>query len=316
MGIRELVGDSDCDEVLNVLAAHSVSLSQGLPLSLLQQRWRKSGRTDEQLGVCLQHLISTHWVALTPGLKPLHLRFTASGYGRLLETDAVPVESSVADGPTATATTPSFEEPPAFLPHSGPISEIAIRNQILATYRDLRLKAESRLIAITLSRYWQEMGMRAGDLRIGLDVLLRDGYLRQRLDGMDVFWVLTDAGEAFMNASLTHKTLLELAPPIGPLQKSLPDGELRDALLGIYWHQPGNGSTGMEYAPLQRSWAQTNLDTNALLHALDLCIKDGSLVAEAGGIARFRLSSAGVAQAKLASGAWSRISSSIAKIIA
>lgn len=308
MGARVLLGEPDCDEILGWLEAHSVGVAQGVPAHLLHSKWVQLGRPAGRLGACLQRLFEDDWIALTPAVDPPHLRFSAEGYRRLLEAPLAPSATAPArtpeplparESPAASddgepETAPGFEHSDrGYVRHGRPLTEIALRNQILSIYRELRLRAESRLIGVTLSRYWQEMGLRAGDLRCGLDVLTRDGYLRQRIDGMDRFWQLTPEGERFIDAPPTVDALFDLAPELLLVAPCAAPDELRRLALHAFAEGRPAAGRALGYAALQAHWQRTGFDQNALLHGLDLLIKDGHLRLAAAEPPVFELTAAG-----------------------
>lgn len=290
-----IVGDPDCDEILNWLDTHSVSLTKGLPLHTLLQKWRKAGRSEYKLGSSLKRLFEADLVVLAPGVEPPHLRITVTGYARLIaapEPSTVTPESVVVQAPS------EREEVPLFVSHGRPLTEIGLRNQVLAIYRELQLQAEGRLIAVTLSRYWQEMGLRVGDLRTGLDVLLRDGYLRQRLDGIDVFWVLTADGEAYLNRPLVSPLLLGLSPAVTTVSRRPGDPELQQFALHAFSEEGFEPASVLSYPAFQAHWRSTGFDEHALLHALDWLTKLGWVQILPGETPAFRLTPLGAEYAR------------------
>jgi hypothetical protein len=281
-----IIDDPACDDILRWLDAHSVSLSQGLPAQLLHKRWAEAGREPGQLGTALQKLFASDWIALTPNSDPPHLRFTVEGFRRLIEVQVpvvVAAPAPVATPAIATAATAApapqvaaavVGEPPAssadYRPH---LSELRLRNDILGVYRELRLKADSRLIGMTLSRYWQEMGHRAGELRTGLDVVVRDGLLLPRLIGMDRYWQLTRDGETWMQAARTPEGLLRLAPPLSEVAPG-PTAEEAHRLVARVLAKKVAAAESIAYEKLQSAWAYaTSFDDNALLTGVDLLLK-------------------------------------------
>ena len=299
-----IIDDPACDDILRWLDAHSVSLSQGLPAQLLHKRWAEAGREPAQLGSALKKLFGADWIALTPNSDPPHLRFTVDGYRRLIEALALPVAATPAAAPPAKAETPAAAvdatpvpaaamtpaaSSPAYRPH---LSELRLRNDILGVYRELRLKADNRLIGMTLSRYWQEMGHRAGELRTGLDVLVRDGLLLPRLIGMDRYWQLTRDGEAWLQAPRSADALLRLAPPLADVQ-SAPTVEEAHRLVAKLL--AGIGSDGVAYDTLQGAWKRSaaSYDDNALLAGLDLLLRHGHARLDDADAPRFALSDRG-----------------------
>ena len=269
----QLIDDDACNDILHWLDAHSVTLSQGLPAALLHQRWAEAGREPAALGQALQTLLARDWVAVTPGSNPPHLRFTVEGFRRLIT--APTPDAAAATVPAAAALPASDADVADAVPTPSATdrahtSELLLRNDILGVYGDLRLKAEARLIGMTLSRYWQEMGHRAGELRTGLDVLVRDGLLASRLIGIDRYWQLTREGEAWLRGGRSHRALLKLAPALGDVRPG-PNAEDAQRLVSrLAAAQPAP----LSYAALQASWAySTSFDDNLLLSGLDLMLR-------------------------------------------
>lgn len=266
----QLIDDDACNDILHWLDAHSVTLSQGLPAALLHQRWAEAGREPAALGQALQTLLERDWVAVTPGSNPPHLRFTVEGFRRLI---AAPTPDAAAATVPAAAALPASDADAVPTPSAtdrAHTSELLLRNDILGIYGDLRLKAEARLIGMTLSRYWQEMGHRAGELRTGLDVLVRDGLLASRLIGIDRYWQLTREGEAWLRGGRSHRALLKLAPALGDVRPG-PNAEDAQRLVA---RLAATLPTPLSYAALQSSWAySTSFDDNLLLSGLDLMLR-------------------------------------------
>ena len=288
---RELTHNADCDDILNWLDAHSVSVTQGLPAQLLNKRWEQAGRSTAQLGPALKLLFDQDWVAITPDVDPPHLRFSSDGFRKLIEAplleepeiiaeaivEPAPVAKPAAERPI---TVPAAAPSPAAASTAAPVaafqgpSELRLRNDILGVYRELKLKAGARLIGMTLSRYWQELGNRAGDLRDGIDVLVRDGFLQPRMVGIDKHWMLTTEGEAFINGPLTPGVLKPLAPALDKISLTPPADELRLLAARIIVAELDPGQTVLDYTLLRPAWMQrTRLDDNALVHGLDMLHK-------------------------------------------
>ncbi|MDP3856970.1 MAG: hypothetical protein Q8Q73_04315 [Stagnimonas sp.] len=300
----------DVDDILHWLNAHSVQVSDGVPAILLQQKWQTTGRELERLRGGLEWLFQEQLVSLTPGLEPPHVRFTAQGFARLLASFDGNRAAAVAPAPVAAppppprpATTtvpaaaarplpPPMEQAPPqrFTAPGQPPTEIGLRNQVLHIYRDLKVKAGSQIIAMTLSRYWQEMGLRAGDLRLGIDVLVRDGYLKYSSVRFEPHWMLTEAGYAYSSAALTPAPLLALARPVGQIEDhGLDDAALRRAGLALFRGPPAELRT---VASFESAWAH---DDNSLLHALDLLWKAELIELHLGATLAIRLTERGIA---------------------
>ena len=308
----------DVDDILHWLNAHSVQVSDGVPAGLLQQKWQSSGRALERLRAGLEQLFRDQQVSLTPGLEPPHVRFTGAGYTRLLASfdrersapaTAVAVPTPAPAAPTATtaptAPAPSAPTPPPppappvldpasrqqrFISPGQPPTAIGLRNQVLHIYRDLKVKAGGQIIAMTLSRYWQEMGLRAGDLRIGIDVLVKDGYLQYSSVRFEPHWMLTESGHAFASGPLTPAALLAASGALDRVEEHGMDEEaLRRAGLALFRGPPAEMRT---IASFDSAW---NRGPDSLLHALDLLWKAGLIELREGEGLAVRLTDRGIA---------------------
>lgn len=296
----------DADDLLHWLNAHSVSISDGIPFSLMQQKWSASKRPYAQLRTSLEWLFGQGLVAMTPGLEPPHIRLSARGFDQLLTamdttrqpaplaspvaaaTPAAPapvrqvplaqqVPSAASMAATAVADTPEPAMPRRFVEPSKQPTEIGLRNQILLIFRDLKLASGQQLIAMTLTRYWQEMGQRGEHLRAGIDILLRDGYVQMAVKRYENYWTLLPDGHAYLSSPLSHTALLALATPLQRIDESHPDADLRRKLLGLF-----KNSASQSFVALESSWRHSR---NSLIHALDLLVKSGDLeLSEQGGL--------------------------------
>jgi len=294
----------DADDLLHWLDAHSVSISDGIPFSLMQQKWIASQRPYPQLRSGLEWLFGQQLLSMTPGLDQPHVRLTGKGFEQLLKmTDSARVPPATATPEPAPTVQPAvavpapatFNPPPlpvaAVTPASAPPmvmapaiaaappsrfvdpakqpTEIGLRNQILTIFRDLKLVAGQQLIAMTLTRYWQEMGQRGEHLRAGIDVMLRDHYLEPAVKRYENYWMLTAEGHAYLAGPISHPALLALAQPLRRVEESQSDEKLRAKALGLF-----RSTASVPFVTLESSW---RLSRDSLIHALDLLIKSGDL---------------------------------------
>jgi len=291
---------NDADDLLHWLNAHSVSVSDGVPVGMLQQKWLATQRTPEQLRASLEWLFQNELVAMTPGLNPPHVRLSLQGFAQLLsamdhsrlaELVATPTPTPAAmpaaarpapiPAPAPAPATPTAAIParfgvettaPAatrFVSPTKPPTEIGLRNQILAIFRDLKLSAGHQLIAMTLTRYWQEMGLRGEHLRTGIDVMLSDGYLKPTVRRYENYWMLTPDAHAYLSAPLSHPTLLALALPLKEAGERPSDKDLRRLALALF-----KNSALQPFITLESNWRHRR---DALIHALDLLMKSGDV---------------------------------------
>lgn len=310
----------DADDLLRWLNAHSVSISEGTPFATLQQKWMASQRPFAQLRSTLELLFAQGLLVMTPGLEHPHVRLSTKGFETLVSAmDAArrpapaPVAAASPDAtvsvavaapgsfnpPPLAATSPPPVAPPAapeeaapaprrFIEHGAAPTEIGLRNQVLAIFRDLRLIAGQQLIATTLTRYWQEMGQRAEHLRAAIDIALRDGYLQPTTKRYENYWMLTETGHAFVRAPLSEPALAALAEPLLRIEESRADDDLCRAAVKLF---RGSGSVG--FTELLGNW---RYGRNALIHALDLLIKRGELQLASEHPAAFQLTGLGASR--------------------
>ena len=285
----------DAEDLLHWLNAHSVSISDGIPVSMIQQKWTATKRSQEQLKASLEWLFSQALLTMTPSLTPPHVRLSAKGFQRLLaEMDqdrqpaAPPVQAAppaaaaavgaaaIKPAPQAPAAAPAAASEPAaprrFVEPTQQPTEIGLRNQILSIFRDLNLQTGQQLIAMTLTRYWQEMGQRGEHLRAGIDILLRDGYVQHTVKRYENYWLLTEAGYRYLSAPVSSPALLALAAPLTQIGDGYSDEELCRKGLALFKKNPS-----LHFNALEPSWRHSR---DALIHALDLLCKSGELVME------------------------------------
>jgi len=178
--------------------------------------------------------------------------------------------------------------PRRFVEHGAAPTEIGLRNQVLMIFRDLRLSAGQQLIATTLTRYWQEMGQRAEHLRAAIDIVLRDGYLQPTTKRYENYWMLTEAGHAYVKAPLSEVALAALAEPLLRIEDGHDEDDLRRRALKLL-----RSGASPSFSALASDW---RLGRNALIHALDLLMKSGDVQLADGEPAAFRLTAAGASR--------------------
>jgi hypothetical protein len=292
----------EASDVLQWLNVNSVSLAEGVPITLIRQKWQASWRNIDQLQKVLESLLRDDWLSVTPHLEMPHLRLSAKGYAALIQqadrerlarmvaatTTAVAQATPAAATPTeALVATAAAIPPPAKPPSLAPglstgtgylgfmvpgrtPTEIGLRNQVLHLFRDLRLLAGQQINAVTLTRYWQELALRSSDLRLAIDVLVRDHYLEARVKRYERHWLLTADGYRFMAGPVTPPALLALAQPLRAVTDSYADDDLRNSAGTLL----AEARAPIPFEPLLVRWRHGR---NSLLHALDLLYKAGDI---------------------------------------
>lgn len=264
------VDDTAENLALNMINVASRSVSEGMEATLLKYKWQHAGFTDAALSTALAGLFEAEIIEIhhLDG-EPL-LRFTRAAYERLFEAPAI-------DPADAEAETQSLRAEDAEPQVQRLGTEYALRNAVLAIYRGLKLKAGSEVLAGTLARYWREAERRAEDLRLALDILVRDHHLEILRGEFDTKFRLTDDGHLYMKGDSAPEALVVQLPPVDPAQRRLrvvPDGHLMRHLITEF--SEGAPERGLD--ELVAGWQELRLPMATLCHGLDLLIKDRFLV--------------------------------------
>ena len=148
--------DDELNRVLNLVNAHSRSAARGVDAVLLSQASARSGGLPD-VEPLLDRLVQCGLLERAGRC----VRPTVEGYELLirddLEDDGKPLEG-------------------AATPH-GPMSEYTLRGLLLDLLASNRLKARGQIQAAVLAEQWDSGRHRAGDLRLAIDLLIRDGQL-------------------------------------------------------------------------------------------------------------------------------------------
>lgn len=144
------------NQVLNIIDTESQGAVRGIEHAVLAFKWRFLGLADETLPQAIDTLLKDGFLRVAGPM----LRLTRSGYARLIAPNvpaAAPLPTGQGQG-------------------NGRPTEYSIRGKLLGVFRTQGLGSGGKLSAGELNRYWEVAGYRAGDLRNGLDLLMRDGH--------------------------------------------------------------------------------------------------------------------------------------------
>lgn len=186
--------DPDRAAVLSVVNALSRPVVLGVDPQLLNFRLRQL-QPDHDFREAIAALLDEGWLEQEQHSRKL--RFSALGYQRVIERQALVVETATAD----VADRDSQQAP----------SEFLLRQRVLAIYAEDEAEAGSSLSAEQINQYWSAAGFRAEELRHALDILLRDGYLRLRRFGRTRFR-LQQGGARYLAGRSPPAALQALAP--------------------------------------------------------------------------------------------------------
>jgi len=199
--------DAGANRILNILDRESRGAVQGIEEQVLAFKWRFMGLEEAAYPRAVERLIADQLLRRSG----LMLRLTRAGYARLIADD-VGVYSSAVEGAGA----------------GGPPTEFGLRQKLLGVFRSCELKAGGKLSAAELNRYWEVAHYRAADLRSGLDLLMRDGYVKVGRFSKTLFR-LEEAGERYLNGRDAPDWLARQAPALVAAdlhRKTIDDGLL------------------------------------------------------------------------------------------
>lgn len=166
--------------VLNLIDQEARGTVRGIERAVLSFKWRFMGLTDTALPQAIDTLLREGLLRVSGH----SLRLTGTGYARLI----APTVGSVAAPREAAG-------------HGGGRpTEYGVRNKLLGVFRTQGLGSGGKLSAGELNRYWEVAGLRAADLRSGLDLLLRDGHSKVGRFAKTIFRLESD-GDRYARGS-------------------------------------------------------------------------------------------------------------------
>lgn len=258
--------------VLNMINSSVRTVSQGIEAALLKFKWSQAGFPDPDLARSLKTLIENNTLEVVQGEQPT-LRFTEEGYEHITRVR----EAASADDFGAYGQPPRAEIKPD--KRDNLRTEYALRNQVLDIYRELKIEQGGEVIARTLARFWMEAGRRNEDLRLAIDILLRDGHLEMVREEFATYFKLTRDGAMYIRGKPAPKALVRKANTVHPERRNLQtlrDGHLMKHLI----RQFNSKSPRRSFSELFADWQDERLPRDSLIHGLDLLLKDDFLTVE------------------------------------
>lgn len=268
--MHAFLSDEAENRLLNLLLAHCRSAARGLDRVALEQAWEHSG-TGEGFGDVLARLVAQglleHWGTR---VRPTHAGF-------LLLTD----ESIADDGVPADVG----------VGHA-PASEYLLRERLLRLLARNGLMRGGSLTAARVSEQWAVSGFRGEDLRVAVDIALRDGQIAlRRLLATRV--LLREDGKVWLRGRDAPEAIARHAPP--PQAPVAPPHELDQRTLTamVVWQFRGDRRREAVSVPelMYLAERQFGLPTPVAFHAVELVHR--TALADADGEGRLRLNDAG-----------------------
>lgn len=256
--------------VLNMINGAVRTVSEGIEAALLKFKWSQAGFPDADLARALKRLIDGDMLEVVADKHP-SLRFTDKGYEHITQVRHKAAIGDFGDyKPRQTAPVSERENQR---------TEYALRNQVLDVYRELKIEQGGEVIARTLARFWMEANRRSEDLRLSLDLLVRDGHLEMVREEFATYFRLTRDGAMYARGKPAPRALTRLARTVVPERSDLltpGDGHLMKHLI----RQFSSKHPRRTFSELIADWSQDRLPRDLLIHGLDLLLKDDFLSIE------------------------------------
>ena len=245
-----------------MINAHSRPLVAGMSRRLFNYRFRLlAGERDP--APALQRLQQEGWLNQDEEAEQLWL--TAQGFSQALER-----QLAAEDEPESEKTsTPTRSE--------GPPTEYDLRQRVLDIFKENHVGKRGHMAAEEINRFWAVSGRRAEELRHGLDILMRDGYLRIGRFRKTLFR-LQGEGYRYMTGRRASKPLLEQAEPARSEQrhfKALPDESLLVLAAHVFKQRRALPPRALSYGELQYALDDYQLPSFSLFHAAELLHRYG-----------------------------------------
>lgn len=256
--------------VLNMINGSVRTVSEGIEAALLKFKWSQAGFPDADLARALKALIENDMLEVVAGQHP-SLRFSDKGYEHITK-----VRHKAALGDFGEYK-PAKAKPPA--ERENQRTEYALRNQVLDVYRELKIEQGGEVIARTLARFWMEAERRSEDLRLALDILVRDGHVEMVREEFATYFKLTRDGALYARGKPAPRGLTRLARTVIPERRALltaGDGHLMKHLIRRF----SSKNPRRSFSELFSDWAEAKLPRDMLIHGLDLLLKDDFLSVE------------------------------------
>ncbi|WP_348673228.1 hypothetical protein [uncultured Abyssibacter sp.] len=246
---------------LNMINSASRTIGEGIEATLLKYKWGQAGFDDRSLADALTQLLDDEWLEIHhPRDEPM-LRFSPRAYEDFVRNNVY--------GEMVNELPERVNDPA-----ERPLTEYELRQAVLDIYRELSLARHGQVPSSTLARFWREADRRSEDLRLALDILVRDGYLEIVRREFDTQFRLTTAGASYMDGPPAPDALVAQMRPADPLISRCP--RLQDRALTRHLITRIHGpETVFDFKTLSTLWEQEGLHRDWLVLGCELLLKRG-----------------------------------------
>ena len=184
-------------------------LSVGMDARLLRFRWAKSGGSDAALVEAIDAMVERGWLEVLTE-APMSLRLTVAGFEQALKQQGLkrhaefeaPLDEDGGDGDGV------------LVGEDVPLSEIELREQLIAALAELDPDGGHRLAASSVLAVWLHAGRRADSMRQAVALAERDGHLSVERTPRGQMLILSPQGARFARGRPSPEALRRLAQPL------------------------------------------------------------------------------------------------------
>lgn len=296
----KFVDDPAQNLALNMINTASRSIAQGIEATLLKYKWEQAGFDDASLSRALAELLADDLLEIHHAGETPMLRFSAQAYEAFVRANVYGALEQASKLPER-----------AHEPGTRPLTEHELRLAVLEIYRELSLGPQGLVPSSTLARFWREAERRAEDLRLAVDILLRDRFLDIVRREFDPQFRLTAAGAAYLAGPTPPAALLARLGPADKLLSRcdrLSDRALTRHLATLI-EAPDDS---ILFDVLEQRWQESGLHRDWLVLGCDLLFKRGFIEVAEGASLSLRLTPRGQSFREHAGGRLRRLGTRLA----
>lgn len=279
--------------ILGIFNENSSTLTSGLLISTLEGVWKRYGWPEEKLVEGVEALLE-QGIFEADKLEPPRFLLTRKGFETIQE--QAPSEPVAKPKPVQQTGEPR-------------VTEARLRNAILGLYKMDKVRRGKVLHSRELARRWVDTNIRAEHLRVGLDMLEGQGYLRLINEGGERSFKLTEDGYMFITGRSIPEGLIALAgEPVSERNRPerYPQSDvLQRAVLDLFKMHHADIGSRVTFAIMRLNWKPTGLRDDDLIRGLEILIKEGMAEFSQGSEPAFLLTQPGYK----AMNAWSPLTS-------
>lgn len=245
----------DCNRILNLINQDSRDLVGGVSLQLIAYHWSLMQGDETGLADAYERLIGESLIREV-GDRCL---LTPTGYAQLLDPECAEVE---------------VESASELHRHGGRPTEYSLRAVLL----DVLTRGGGKSVRLDeLTERWAVSGLRAGELRDAIDLLIRDqlasltGLRRRSL-------TLTKDGTAYVNGRKPPQVLIQMAPPLDESELRSRGVEARTlCMLAAYATGEAAQTRSVSFGEVSYRLERLKIPTHRVFHAIELAHRLGHI---------------------------------------